>query len=43
MKIPTKEVKAEMETHQVTAQHNSKLFQRFHASYSIIYFNLFHQ
>ena len=47
--IPTKETKAEMETHPVIAeitmiisdQYNSKLYKLFYASYSLIHFNLF--
>ena len=40
--IPTKEVKAEMETHliNVTDQHNSKLCKRFYGPYSLTHFDL---
>ena len=50
IEIPTKEVKSEMETHQVTIeitiardQFNSKVYKLFYASYSSIHFDLFLQ
>ena len=45
--IPTKEAKAEIETHPVnveitiSGQYNSKLYKLFYASYSIIHIDLF--
>ena len=48
--IPTNKAKAEMETHpvmcklqQTSGQYNSKLHKCFHASYSLMHFNLFIQ